>query len=145
MLAGVTPGAALLARFPRVAELYAPLLAALRGDVERYDAAMAERARERALVRLGVYLALERAREVAVTRLLRRVWRLAPTTRVPLARMAAALQWRGAADDAAGAEWLVATQIARGRIKGYVAHERQMLVLSATDPFPRPTMAMVGS
>jgi len=61
-----------------------------------------------------------------------------------LAPIASALQWLDGASDASGAEWLVATQIARGRIKGYIAHERQMVVLSASDPFPHAALTMLS-
>jgi len=134
-----------LSEYPRLAQLYAPFLRACqRGDVRAFDEALRDAAVERALVHLGVYLAMERARDVCVTRLLRRVWALSGRgTRQRLAPMAAALQWLGAADDANGAEWLVATQMARGRIKGYIAHERQMLVLSAHEPFPHASLAML--
>lgn len=145
LLQGQQLAPAWLAEFPRVAQLYAPFLRACqRGDVRAYDEALRDSAVERALVHLGVYLAMERARDVCVTRLLRRVWALSGRgTRQRLAPMAAALQWLGAADDADGAEWLVATQMARGRVKGYIAHERQMLVLSASEPFPHASLAML--
>ncbi|WFD22851.1 COP9 signalosome (CSN) subunit [Malassezia equina] len=134
-----------LEAYPRLAQLYNPFLRACqRGDVRSFDDALRDTAVERALVRLGVYLAMERARDVCITRLLRRVWACSGRgTRQRLAPMATSLQWLGAADDADGAEWLVATQMARGRVKGYIAHERQMLVLSANDPFPHASLAML--
>lgn len=145
LLQGQRPASWWLAEYPRLEALYAPFLGACRrGDVRAFDDALRDSTVERTLVRLGVYLAMERARDVCVTRLLRRVWTYSGRgTRLRLAPMAAALQWLGAADDADGAEWLVATQMARGRIKGYIAHERQMLVLSANDPFPRASLAML--
>ncbi|WFD03756.1 COP9 signalosome (CSN) subunit [Malassezia obtusa] len=147
LLRGVRPREACFAAHPRLAALYAPVVAACwAGDVRAYDAALAEPARERTLVRLGVYLALERARDVCVTRLGRRVWALAGRgTRLRLALFADALRWlHGGALSAAEAEWALATLIAKGRVKGYIAHERQTLVLSATDPFPAPTLAMLS-
>lgn len=145
LLHGQRPRAQLLAPFPRLEALYAHVLEACRrGDVRTLDQTLSDAAYERPFVRLGVFLALERVRAVCITRLLRRVWRHeGGGTRLRLAPMAQALQWIGAADDALGAEWLIATQIAQGRIKGYVAHERQMLVLSANDPFPCASLTML--
>lgn len=145
LLHGQRPNAQLLAPFPRLEALYAHVLEACRrGDVRTLDQTLSDAAYERPFVRLGVFLALERVRAVCITRLLRRVWRHeGGGTRLRLAPMAQALQWIGAADDALGAEWLIATQIAQGRIKGYVAHERQMLVLSANDPFPCASLTML--
>lgn len=138
------PTQALLDAYPRIGAAYGPLLhACTQGNVHAFDAALHAAEHERALVRVGVYLAWERARDVCLTRLVRRVWRAeGRETRVRLAPMAAALTWLECAADAPGAEWLVATQIARGRIKGYIAHERQVMVLSASDPFPHPSLAM---
>lgn len=134
-----------LASYPRLETAYGPLIhACQRGDVSAFDAALNETQRERSLVRLGVYLAWERARDVCITRLIRRVWRQeGSSTRTRLAPIASALQWLDCASDAPGAEWLIATQIARGRIKGYIAHERQMVVLSASDPFPHAALTML--
>lgn len=139
------PTAAFLDEYPRIRAAYAPLISACkRGNVRAFDAALQDPTLERSLVRLGVYLAMERARDVCITRLVRRVWRQqGGGTRVRLAPVGTALQWLNCASDAHGAEWLVATQIARGRIKGYIAHERQMMVLSATEPFPHASLTML--
>lgn len=136
LLRGVRPSRALFAAFPRLGALYAGVVAACaRGDVRAYDAAL--RAADRVLVRLGVYLALERARAVCIAALFRRVWLVSarPT------RMRLELFWRAlrlVGEDAAprDAEWYLATLIARGHVRGYIAHERQVVVLSASDPFP---------
>lgn len=135
-----------LASYPRLEATYGPLIQACeRGDVRAFDAALNETRREQSLIRLGVYLAWEHARDVCITRLIRRVWRQeGSSTRTRLAPIASALQWLDGASDASGAEWLVATQIARGRIKGYIAHERQMVVLSASDPFPHAALTMLS-
>ncbi|WFD30007.1 COP9 signalosome (CSN) subunit [Malassezia sp. CBS 17886] len=145
LLQGVRPSPALLAAYPRLDTLFAPFVNAYRtGDVRAYDAALEDPAAERALVRLGVFLALERAREGCVARLFRRVWLVSgKSTRLRLDRFWAALCWRGEGIDREDAEWSLATLIAKGRMRGYIAHERQVLVLSAADPFPHPTLAML--
>lgn len=137
MLRGVRPSAALLGAFPRISALYSGVIAAYsRGDVRAYDAALA--AADRTFVGLGVYLALERARAVCIARLFRRVWMAQERqTRLRLELFWRALTFVGAGVDRSEAEWCLATLIARGLVKGYIAHERQMVVLSASDPFPK--------
>ena len=55
---------------------------------------------------------------------------------LPLAKVAAALEWSGAPSDPDAVECLVARLIYRRLIKGYVAHKAGVLVLSKADPFP---------
>ena len=143
LLHGVRPAAALLDAFPRIAQLYAPLLDAYaRGDVRAYDAALEEPERERTLVRLGVFVALERAREGCMARLFRRVWAVSGRpTRMRFDAFWQALRWLGVPVEREEAEWFLAGAIARGLMKGYLAHERQTLVLSAKEPFPRVAVA----
>lgn len=145
MLRGVRPTRQLLHRYPRVDALYAPLLAAYwTGDLRTYDAALADPAMERALVRLGLYLALERARDICLARLVRLVWvHSQRATRLRFALFTDALHWLQVPVDPEETEWMLATLIAKGRMKGYLAHERQTLVLSAHQPFPPATLAML--
>ncbi|KAI3623437.1 COP9 signalosome (CSN) subunit [Malassezia furfur] len=146
LLRGVRPNRAWLARFPRLDALYTPLLdACWAGDVGAFDAILAEPATEHTLVRLGLFLALERARDVCRTRLFRRVWAVSGRgTRLRLALFTEALRCARLAPEPVETEWALATLIAQGRIKGYLAHERQMLVLSASDPFPHASLAMLS-
>ncbi|WFD36251.1 COP9 signalosome (CSN) subunit [Malassezia cuniculi] len=71
LLRGIRPSAELLRRFPQTHALYGDIVEAYsRGDARAYDAAL--RASDRTFVRLGLYLALERARAVCISRLFRR-------------------------------------------------------------------------
>jgi hypothetical protein len=49
----------------------------------------------------------------------------------------AALALSGMAVEAEEAECLVANMIYKGYMKGYISHEKQMVVLSNKDAFPR--------
>ena len=137
LLSGVRPSRALCAAFPRIGALYGGAVGACaRGDLRAYDAAL--RAADRVLVNLGVYLALERARAVCIAGLFRRVWLAsARQTRVRLELFWRALRFVGEDAAPSDAEWYLATLIARGHVRGYIAHERQVVVLSASDPFPK--------
>jgi hypothetical protein len=60
-------------RFPVLDELLAPFVAAIRaGDISAYDAALQKW--ERRLLELNLWLTLERARELCIRGLFRRVY-----------------------------------------------------------------------
>ncbi|KAH0587998.1 hypothetical protein H2248_006740 [Termitomyces sp. 'cryptogamus'] len=72
ILKGHLPSTELMQRFPILNELYTPFTAAIRvGDVAGYDRALDQL--ERQLVDLNVWLTLEKARELCVRGLFRRV------------------------------------------------------------------------
>lgn len=72
MFRGHLPSRELLDRFPVLDNLYSPFVAAIRtGDIQSYDASL-ERS-ERRLVDLNLWLTLEKARELCIRGLFRRV------------------------------------------------------------------------
>jgi hypothetical protein len=73
ILRGHLPSRELMQRFPVLDELYAPFIATLRtGDVSGYDAALEKW--ERRLAELNLWLTLEKARELCLRGLFRRVY-----------------------------------------------------------------------
>ena len=73
ILRGHLPSADLLSRFPVLEELFAPFISAIRkGDIQSFDAALDTF--ERRLVDLNVWLTLEKAREICIRGLFRRVY-----------------------------------------------------------------------
>lgn len=139
LLRGILPSSQLLNSFPRLASLYSPLLlGAKKGDVRAYDQALADPVRERSLVKLGTYLALEKAREACLRGLFRKVWEARDkSTRIEIEVFRSALMYVGVQLGKEEAEWLIATTIFKGYLKGYISHERGVVVLAAKDPFPR--------
>ncbi|KZP13439.1 hypothetical protein FIBSPDRAFT_835052 [Athelia psychrophila] len=137
ILRGHLPSRELLQRFPVLDELYAPFMAAIRaGDITAYDRALDTW--ERRLVELNLWLTLEKARELCVRGLFRRVWVASQkSTRIPLAMFHAALRISGVAVDADEAECYVAGMIYKGFVRGYISHEKQIVVLAGTNTFPR--------
>lgn len=127
----------MLDRFPVLDVLYAPFLKAMRsGDIRAYDAALD--AAERRLVDLNLWLTLERARELCIRGLFRRVWVASQKgTRIPVALFHSALQIAGSDVSQEEAECLVANMVYKGLMRGYLSHEKQMVVLSNTNAFPR--------
>ncbi|EPQ30143.1 uncharacterized protein PFL1_02260 [Pseudozyma flocculosa PF-1] len=139
LVLGVMPTPALLARFPRLSALYTPLLTSFaRGDVQTFDAHLATPEVEKRLVSRGVFLSIERAREGCLRSLFRRVWIAKDrATRIPVDDFWRALAFVGVRVDKEEAEWLVAGLVYKGYMKGYIAHERGIVVLSAKEAFPK--------
>lgn len=162
------PTRALLAPSPPLDRLFTPLCTALRrADLAAFTRALD--AAEPALVHARIYLTLERARDILLRNLFRRVFLAggfepptaaaaaakdgeaagdAPTapvrrTRIPVREFAAALVLSGAdVGDGEGGwdrdevECLIANAIYKGFMKGYIARERGMVVLSKAGAFP---------
>jgi len=143
MLRGRLPSRVLLSKFPRLEQLYTPFVLAIRsGDVKRYDSVLAWG--EQHLVSLNVWLCVEKAREICVRGLLKKVWRAAAQpTRLPISLVHRALQMSGIEVAVEEAECIIANMIYRGYVKGYISHEKQMVVLAAKDTFP--SLAVRGS
>ncbi|KAJ5586813.1 uncharacterized protein N7459_002578 [Penicillium hispanicum] len=140
------PSRQLLAPFPRLEKLFRPLSNCIRkGDLVGFDQAMA--AGEEEFVKRRIYLPLERGRDIALRNLFRKVFIAGgfeePTdgkppirrTRVPVSEFAAALRIGTHATsrtrvDIDEVECLLSNLIYKGLMKGYIARERGMVVLS---------------
>ncbi|KAJ7245685.1 hypothetical protein C8J57DRAFT_1361426 [Mycena rebaudengoi] len=114
-----------------------PFITAIRrGDIAAFDRALAER--ETRLLELNLWLTLERARELCLRGLFRRVWVASDKgTRIPLVMFHSALRISGTDVDLEEAECLVANMVYKGFMRGYISHEKQMVVLASTNAFPR--------
>lgn len=156
------PSRELLARHPRLEALFGPLcVATKRGDTRAFDEALAKG--ESQFVKLRVYLTLERARDVCLRNLLRKVYLAAglETTadggqvrrsRISLAEFAAAFRVVGDDAEDEEVECLIAGIIykvsnpdhARGTVtdpwqglmKGYISRAHLMVVLYKKGAFP---------
>lgn len=91
----------------------------------------------------GTFLVLERLRELAIRTLFVKVHAYcaakypAKANQVSLALFLRALHWLGCDEmDLDEVECVVANLIMRKRIKGYVSHEKRVVVLSKVSPFP---------
>ncbi|KAI0650449.1 hypothetical protein C8Q79DRAFT_943751 [Trametes meyenii] len=137
MFRGHLPSRELLQRFPVLDDLYTPFITAIRlGDIRTYDASLDRF--ERRLVDLNLYLTLEKARELCIRGLFRRVWIAAEkSTRIPVSMFHAALQMADEETSSEEAECLVANMVFKGFVRGYISHEKQMVVLANTNAFPK--------
>jgi len=137
ILRGHLPSKELLNRFPVLDDLYSPFIVAIRaGNIKAYDSALMKF--ERRLVELNLWLTLERARELCIRGLFRRVWVASQRgTRIPISLFHASLNIAGMEVSQEEAECLVANMIYKGFMRGYISHEKQMVVLAHTNAFPR--------
>lgn len=136
------PSISLLRQYPKISALYTPLIIALRsGNVAAYDRTLVRNERE--FIRRRVYLTLERARDLCLRSLFRKIYIVSEkTTRLSVSKFQRGLNMGVTTDsvewvDEDEAECYVANLIYKGFMKGYISREKRMVVLSAKDPFPR--------
>ncbi|KZO94868.1 hypothetical protein CALVIDRAFT_500939 [Calocera viscosa TUFC12733] len=139
LLKGILPSRKLLSRFPNLETIYGPFTEAIRrGDIKEFDARLAWA--EVRLVEAGVYLTVERAREVCLSRMFRKTWLTLsgpePLVRVPISSFRVALKISGLDISQEEVECLLANMIYKGYMRGYLSHGSGLLVLSKLDPFP---------
>ncbi|KFZ14448.1 hypothetical protein V502_06046 [Pseudogymnoascus sp. VKM F-4520 (FW-2644)] len=143
------PTETLLAPYPRLQKLFLPLSRCIkRGDLTGFDNALA--AGENEFVKRRIYLTLERGRDIALRNLLRKVFIAGgfeepnDKSSVPVRRTRVTVAEFGAAisignkekldDDEV--ECLLANIIYKNLMKGYIARERGIVVLSKGGAFP---------
>ncbi|APA09862.1 hypothetical protein SS1G_05906 [Sclerotinia sclerotiorum 1980 UF-70] len=143
------PTPALLQPYPKLQKLFAPLSRCIKkGDLAGFDAALL--AGENEFVKRRIYLTLERGRDIALRNLLRKVFiaggyeeakepTAAPVrkTRIPVDEFAAAISI-GSKETMENdeVECLLANMIYKSLMKGYIARERGIVVLSKGGAFP---------
>ncbi|GAW06443.1 cop9 signalosome complex subunit 12 [Lentinula edodes] len=137
LLKGHLPSDELMKRFPVLSEMYTPFVTAIRlGDIAAFDRALEEW--ESKLVDLSLMLTVERARELCLRGLFRRVWVASDkNSRIPVSVFHCSLRISGMDVDQEEAECLVANMIYKGFMRGYISHEKQMVVLAMTNAFPK--------
>lgn len=138
------PSASLYASHPTLQPLFAPICNTIRaGNLVAFDAALL--ANEDTFVRRRIYLTLERARDIALRNLFRKVFLVGEKkTRVPVetVRRAMGFALAGAEGglrrevEAEEVECLLAGMIYKGLVKGYISREKGIVVLSNKEAFP---------
>ncbi|KAJ8698622.1 COP9 signalosome (CSN) subunit [Pleurotus ostreatus] len=137
ILKGHLPTDELLQRFPVLRELFTPFILAIRaGDITSFDSALEKW--EHRLLELNLWLTIERARELCIRGLFRRVWVAADKgSRIPISMFHASLRISGVDVPQVEAECYVSNMIYKGLMRGYISHEKQMVVLANANAFPR--------
>ncbi|KAJ1900630.1 COP9 signalosome (CSN) subunit [Kickxella alabastrina] len=136
MMEGRMPHSRILRRYPVIKALYGDIAqAAKAGNIGRFAALMAEK--EQQLMDLGVFLAVEHVHKIAVRQLLYKVYLIdGKPSRISFERFAQGFTAAGLPMDVAGVECVLVDMVFVGYIKGYLAHEHGMAVLSKQVPFP---------
>jgi len=120
-------------------ELYELSVAVQRGDLRTFDRSM--RIHQRTFIRLGVYLALEHTKLLCYRNLCKAVYKINNEEHLlPLALIETAMKMMYDDENEVSLdeiECIVSNLIYQGKVKGYINHEKRMLVLKkAGTPFP---------
>jgi len=105
-----------------------------RGDLREFDAVFQEH--RHVFIRLGVYLVLEQVRATVYRNLFKRFHLISSSTRLNIASIEAVLRWMGLDTDMDEVECILANLIYQSKVKGYLSHQKRVLVISKADPFP---------
>ncbi|KAK7470200.1 COP9 signalosome (CSN) subunit [Stygiomarasmius scandens] len=137
LLKGHLPSNELLSRFPVIRELFWPFISAIRkGDVAAFDRAL--ETWEKKLLELNLWLTLEKAREICLRGLFRKIYAVSSSSsRIPISLFHSGLRIAGVEVDEEETECLLANMIFKGFMRGYISHEKQMVVLANANAFPR--------
>ncbi|KAG6014522.1 COP9 signalosome (CSN) subunit [Claviceps lovelessii] len=146
----VLPTKELLRNYPRLQELFLPLAHCIKkGDLRSFDVALQKG--EDVFVKSRIYLTLERGRDIALRNLLRKVFvaggfdqpkegEQTPVrrTRIPVAEFCAAMCLFSGDEliDDDEVECSLANMIYKDLMKGYIARDRGIVVLSKKGAFP---------
>ncbi|CAM1510146.1 Fc.00g004810.m01.CDS01 [Cosmosporella sp. VM-42] len=150
LTAHVLPTQELLEPYPKLQALFIPIAMCIKsGNLRGFDIALQHGEEE--FVKRRIYLTLERGRDIALRNLLRKVYIVggfdepkdsdaAPVrrSRVPVAefRVAISMGTGGKLLDPDEVECLLANMIYKDLMKGYIARERGIVVLSKKGAFP---------
>ncbi|KAJ1955435.1 COP9 signalosome (CSN) subunit [Linderina pennispora] len=136
MMEGILPSLRLLQKYPAIGGLYGDLATAIRrGDLRGFDHVL--HAKERRLVSLGTFVAVEKVRDIAVRGLLRKTYLIGgKAPHVPFSKFQAAFAACDLSLDMPEVECMLADMIFKGYVKGYMSHSHATAVLSKVQPFP---------
>ncbi|KAH8364430.1 hypothetical protein KR084_006958 [Drosophila pseudotakahashii] len=134
MLLGYLPSKSLLQRYDLL--LFHDLALALKaGNVNRFDEIV--RDQELVLIRSGIYLLVEKLKFLVYRNLFKKVFAIRQTHQLDMGDFLSALQFVGLNDVSLDeTHCIVANLIYEGKIKGYISHAHNKLVVSKQNPFP---------
>ncbi|OAJ41741.1 hypothetical protein BDEG_25288 [Batrachochytrium dendrobatidis JEL423] len=145
LMRGILPHPRLFTKYPAIGNIYQEFVHAVRsGNVKRFDDAF--QIHEAELIRRGTWLTIELVRLLVLRTLFRNVWLIhAKASRIHMSVFQRALELASGDQpvDSAQVECFLAIMVDKNFIKGYLSHERQMVVLSNKDPFPSMKSAMI--
>ena len=99
-------------------------------------------ANEKFFIKAGIYLILEKLKIITYRNLFKKVALLMKTHQIPIDAFLAAMKMMKVEDiDGDETQCIIANLIYEGKIKGYISHQHQKLVVSKKDAFPPLSMA----
>jgi len=135
MLLGQMPKLSLLKKYDLTA--FAEVARGVKsGDLRRLDQALVKN--EAFFIKCGIYLILEKLKTITMRNLFKKVYLILKVSQLPISAFVTALRSVLPEDDvdAEECECLLANLIYEGKIKGYISHQHQKLVVSKQNPFP---------
>lgn len=134
MLLGIMPREEALQEY-NVQQFFDLVQALKQGNVRKLDEVIEKH--ERFFIDSGIYLIVEKLKIIAYRNLCKRVYGIVKTHQIEMNHFMAALNFVGI-DDISMDEThcIVANLIFEGRIKGYISHQHNKLVVSKQNPFP---------
>ncbi|XP_068148750.1 PCI domain-containing protein 2 homolog [Drosophila tropicalis] len=134
MLLGYLPRKSLLQRYDLL--LFHDLALALKaGNVNKFDEIVREQ--ELVLIRSGIYLLVEKLKFIVYRNLFKKVFVIRQTHQLDMDDFLTALRFVGVTDISLDeTHCIVANLIYEGKIKGYMSHVHNKLVVSKQNPFP---------
>ena len=92
---------------------------------------------EKFFIKCGIYLILEKLKVITYRNLFKKVTILMKTHQIPIEAFLVALRMMKVEDiDADETQCIIANLIYEGKIKGYISHQHQKLVVSKQNAFP---------
>jgi len=111
------------------------VLAVKEGNLLRLTGALEEN--EKFFIKNGIFLILEKLKIITYRNLFKKVSLLMKTHQIPVEAFFAALRMMKVEDiDQDETECIIANLIYEGKIKGYISHQHQKLVVSKQNAFP---------
>lgn len=87
-------------------------------------------------IRRGTYLLLEKCKMICYRNLFKRIYEVVGKEQIKLEYIARSFKWLGTPIDLDEVECILANLIYKQYIRGYLSHEKRVLVLSKKEPFP---------
>jgi hypothetical protein len=134
MCLGILPKES-VARVYGLHELYELGVSIKQGDLKTFESIIHNH--QKSFIRLGVYLVLEQAKNIAYRSLFKRIAIITSSTRINLVIVEHVMRWLGENDiDLDEIECILSNLIYRNQVKGYISHQKRFLIVSKADAFP---------
>lgn len=134
MLLGIMPRQEALQEY-NVQQFFDLVQALKQGNVRKLDEVIEKH--ERFFIDSGIYLIVEKLKIIAYRNLCKRVYGIVKTHQIDMNNFLTAFKFVGIEDISMDeTHCIVANLIYEGRIKGYISHQHNKLVVSKQNPFP---------